>query len=77
MAIAAVRGSFGTFAGQLEIGGEGTVASGTVEAATIDTNAPGRDEHLSAQGANEARTDETLDGVRPRTLAGANTREVP
>jgi hypothetical protein len=33
--------------------------------------------HFAAQGANEARTDETLDGMRPRTLAGGNTREVP
>jgi hypothetical protein len=28
-------------------------------------------------GANEAKTAETLAGMRPRTLAGGNTREVP
>jgi hypothetical protein len=31
---------------------------------------------FSTQGANNARTDETLDGMRPRTLARGNIREV-
>jgi polyisoprenoid-binding protein YceI len=46
LGIATVRGSFGGFAGRLEIGEQGMVASGTVEVATIDTNLPQRDEHL-------------------------------
>ena len=44
--IGSVRGRFGTFAGRLEIDEEGTVASGSVEAATIDTDVRRRDEHL-------------------------------
>ncbi|HEY2637691.1 MAG TPA: YceI family protein [Solirubrobacteraceae bacterium] len=47
MGIATVRGHFTSFSGQLEIGEDGrAVARGTVEAASIDTNEPQRDDHL-------------------------------
>ena len=45
MGIATVRGVFRDFAGTLEIGDE-VKASGTVQAASVDTNEPQRDEHL-------------------------------
>jgi hypothetical protein len=32
--------------------------------------------HFCVQGANKARTDETLDGMPRQTLAGSNVREV-
>jgi polyisoprenoid-binding protein YceI len=46
MGIATVRGQFKAFAGRLEIGEDGAVASGTVDVATVDTNEPKRDAHL-------------------------------
>jgi polyisoprenoid-binding protein YceI len=45
MGIATVRGVFRDFSGTLEIA-DGVTASGTVEAASVDTNEPQRDEHL-------------------------------
>jgi polyisoprenoid-binding protein YceI len=45
MGIATVRGVFRDFEGTLEVGDE-VKASGTVQAASVDTNEPGRDEHL-------------------------------
>jgi polyisoprenoid-binding protein YceI len=46
LGIATVRGEFGTFEGGLEIGEDGAAAYGTVQAASVDTNEPQRDEHL-------------------------------
>lgn len=45
LGIATVRGEFGAFEGTLELG-EDAVAYGTVQAASVDTNEPQRDEHL-------------------------------
>ena len=45
MGIATVRGVFRDFSGTLEVG-DGVRASGTVQAASVDTNEPQRDEHL-------------------------------
>ena len=47
MGIATVRGKFDAYTGRLQIGTDGTaVASGTVQAASVDTNEPKRDNHL-------------------------------
>jgi len=46
LGIANVRGTFGTFEGTLEFGEAGATAYGTVQAASVDTNEPQRDEHL-------------------------------
>jgi polyisoprenoid-binding protein YceI len=46
LGIATVRGAFREFEGTLELGGEAPQAYGTVEAASVDTNEPQRDEHL-------------------------------
>jgi polyisoprenoid-binding protein YceI len=46
MGIATVRGSFGDFAGTLEIGENGARAFGTVEVASITTGEEARDNHL-------------------------------
>jgi polyisoprenoid-binding protein YceI len=46
LGIATVRGEFGNFEGRLEIGDDGAIASGTVQAASVDTNEPQRDAHL-------------------------------
>ena len=46
LGIATVRGAFREFEGTLELGGEAPHAYGTVEAASVDTNEPQRDEHL-------------------------------
>ena len=46
LGIATVRGVFREFEGTLELGGEAPRAYGTVEAASVDTNEPQRDEHL-------------------------------
>jgi polyisoprenoid-binding protein YceI len=46
MGIATVRGEFGAFEGSLTIGEDGALATGTVTAASIDTNEPQRDAHL-------------------------------
>ena len=46
LGIATVRGGFGTFEGGLELGEDGAAAYGTVQAASVDTNEPQRDEHL-------------------------------
>jgi polyisoprenoid-binding protein YceI len=48
MGVATVRGEFGEFDGTLEIGDDlsGSHASGTVKAASVDTNQEGRDTHL-------------------------------
>lgn len=47
MGIATVRGHFKAYTGRLEISADGTmVASGTVEAASVDTNELKRDNHL-------------------------------
>jgi polyisoprenoid-binding protein YceI len=47
MGIATVRGSFNRFEGALEVGPGGELkAYGTVEAASVDTNEPQRDDHL-------------------------------
>jgi polyisoprenoid-binding protein YceI len=45
MGIATVRGVFGEFSGSLEVGDE-IKASGSVQAASVDTNEAQRDEHL-------------------------------
>jgi polyisoprenoid-binding protein YceI len=45
MGIATVRGVFGEFEGTLEVG-DGIKATGTVKAASVDTNEPQRDDHL-------------------------------
>src|ERR1700710_1914280 len=48
MGVATVRGEFGEFEGSLEIGDDltGSKATGSVQAASVDTNQEGRDEHL-------------------------------
>ena len=48
LGIATVRGTFKDFEGTLEIGDDLTTAKayGTVKTASVDTNEPGRDEHL-------------------------------
>ena len=48
MGVATVRGEFGQFDGQLEIGEDlaASKASGTVQAASVDTNQEARDNHL-------------------------------
>src|SRR3954471_9860905 len=46
LGIATVRGEFGTFEGGLELGEDSATAYGTVQAASVDTNEPQRDEHL-------------------------------
>jgi polyisoprenoid-binding protein YceI len=46
LGIATVRGAFGTFEGGLELGEDSAVAYGTVQAASVDTNEPQRDDHL-------------------------------
>ena len=48
MGIPTVRGSFGDFAGTLEIGEDGAKAFGTVEVATITTGEEQRDAHLKS-----------------------------
>ena len=47
MGIATVKGFFSEFAGSLEVAEDGTVtAAGTVDAASVNTRNPQRDEHL-------------------------------
>jgi polyisoprenoid-binding protein YceI len=46
LGIATVRGEFGTFEGGLQIGEGGATGYGTVQAGSVDTNEPQRDEHL-------------------------------
>jgi polyisoprenoid-binding protein YceI len=46
MGIATVRGEFGTFEGSLTVGDDGAIATGSVTAASVDTNEPQRDAHL-------------------------------
>jgi polyisoprenoid-binding protein YceI len=48
MGVATVRGEFGEFDGTLEVGDDlaSSHASGTVKAASVDTNQEGRDTHL-------------------------------
>jgi polyisoprenoid-binding protein YceI len=47
MGLATVKGFFGEFAGSLDVAEDGSVsASGTVEAATLNTRSQQRDEHL-------------------------------
>jgi polyisoprenoid-binding protein YceI len=44
--IATVRGEFAGFAGSLEVGDDGAIASGAVAAASVNTKEPQCDEHL-------------------------------
>jgi polyisoprenoid-binding protein YceI len=46
LGIATVRGEFGRFEGGLELGEDSATAYGTVQAVSVDTNEPQRDEHL-------------------------------
>jgi polyisoprenoid-binding protein YceI len=46
LGIATVRGGFGTFEGSLALTDDGAVATGSVTAASVDTNEPDRDAHL-------------------------------
>jgi polyisoprenoid-binding protein YceI len=46
LGIATVKGQFTEFEGTLEVGPEDTVASGTVQVASVNTREPARDEHL-------------------------------
>jgi polyisoprenoid-binding protein YceI len=46
LGIATVRGEFGAFEGGLVLGEDGATAYGTVQAVSVDTNEPQRDEHL-------------------------------
>ena len=48
MGVATVRGEFGQFEGSVVIGDDlaASTATGTVQAASVDTNQDGRDEHL-------------------------------
>jgi polyisoprenoid-binding protein YceI len=48
MGIATVRGTFRRFQGTIEVTGEATVLSGSVEVASIDTGEEQRDAHLAA-----------------------------
>jgi polyisoprenoid-binding protein YceI len=56
MGIATVRGNFGTFEGKLEIGADGSHASGTVQTASINTDEPQRDAHLRSPDFFDAET---------------------
>jgi polyisoprenoid-binding protein YceI len=55
MGIATVRGVFGEFSGTLEVG-EAISATGVVQAASVDTNEQGRDEHLRSADFFDAAT---------------------
>jgi polyisoprenoid-binding protein YceI len=46
LGIATVKGQFTEFEGTLEVSPENTVASGTVQVASVNTREPARDEHL-------------------------------
>jgi polyisoprenoid-binding protein YceI len=46
LGIATVRGEFGTFEGSLALTEDGAVVTGSVAAASVDTNEPQRDAHL-------------------------------
>ncbi|MFT3866298.1 MAG: YceI family protein [Solirubrobacterales bacterium] len=58
MGVATVRGEFGEFEGRLEIGDDlaSSKASGTVKAASVDTNQEARDEHLRSADFFEVET---------------------
>lgn len=58
MGIATVRGEFKDFEGSLEIAGDlsSATASGTVKAASVDTNEPQRDAHLRSPDFFDADT---------------------
>jgi polyisoprenoid-binding protein YceI len=57
MMIATVRGRFERFQGTLEVGDDGEVhVTGVIEAASIDTNEPQRDEHLRSADFFEVTT---------------------
>ena len=89
MGIATVRGVFGEFSGSLEVGNE-IKASGSVQAASVDTNEAQRDEHLRSPDffnaqehaeltftstAIEADGDDTFTATGDLTMNGV-TREV-
>jgi polyisoprenoid-binding protein YceI len=89
MGIATVRGVFGEFSGSLEVGDE-IKASGSVQAASVDTNEAQRDEHLRSPDffnaqehaeltftstAIEADGDDTFTATGDLTMNGV-TREV-
>ncbi len=56
MGVATVRGEFGEFEGSLEVGDDlaSSKATGTVQAASVDTNQDARDEHLRSADFFEA-----------------------
>src|SRR6201992_1571032 len=58
MGVATVRGEFGEFEGSLEIGDDlaSSKASGSVSAASVDTNQDARDEHLRSADFFEVET---------------------
>jgi polyisoprenoid-binding protein YceI len=58
MGVATVRGEFGEFEGSLEIGDDlaSSKATGTVKAASVDTNQDARDEHLRSADFFEVET---------------------
>jgi polyisoprenoid-binding protein YceI len=56
LGIATVRGEFGTFEGGLVLGEDGATAYGTVQAVSVDTNEPQRDEHLRSPDFFDAAT---------------------
>ena len=62
LGIATVRGEFRDFEGTFEIGEdlESSRAYGTVKAASVDTNEPGRDEHLRSADFFDAETNGDL-----------------
>ena len=59
MMFATVNGRFREFDGMLEIGSGAPRATGTVKAASIDTNEAVRDEHLRSSSCTESSTAET------------------
>jgi polyisoprenoid-binding protein YceI len=67
LGIATVRGRFGSFEGTLTVAEDGTLgASGSVDAASVDTNEPQRDDHL--------RSPDFFDAERYPQLTFASTR---
>jgi polyisoprenoid-binding protein YceI len=56
LGIATVKGQFKEFEGTLEVGPDGTRASGTVKVASVDTREPQRDTHLKSADFFDAET---------------------
>jgi polyisoprenoid-binding protein YceI len=78
MGIATVRGHFKAYSGRLAVGADGRiVAGGRVEAASVDTNEPKRDNHLRSPDFFDVEHFPELSFTSTRIVAtGADTFEV-